>query len=836
MKPKLLLNLSLVSFLTLFFGVYTLKAQVVINEWSASNISTVTDNYGENEDWIELYNTTASSVDLTGWYVSDKTSNPTKWQIPSGSVPANGYLVIWASGRNEAVGGNIHTGFKLTQTKPENIIISDAGGNQVDALTMDPAQTDHSRGRTTDGDPSWSVFPTPTPGASNTNPFQNYATTPIYSIASGAHGASQTVDISSPDANVTIYYTLDGSEPTAASTVYTGSIAVATTQVVRARSFSSIPDIPASFIETNTYLINENHTIPVLSISGGTGIADLFGGSAADPDCTVEYFNAGGALWTEGSGQANKHGNDSWAYDQRGIDYIVRDQYGYNYSMLGQIFRAKNRSAYQRVILKAAANDNYPAENGAHIRDSYVHSLSQVGKLKMDERTHESCILYVNGQYWGVYDIREKVDDLDFTDYYYDQGRNSVYFLKTWGGTWEEYGAPNAQPDWDALRAFILANDMSIQANWDYMDSLYNWQSLVDYFVLNSYIVSQDWLNWNTAWWRGIDPAGDKKKWRYVLWDMDATFGHYINYTGIPDPSAQADPCNPEGLPDPGGEGHTLILNKLRENPIFEQWYISRFIDLSNTVFTCDNMINHLDSLLAFITPEMPRQITRWGGTVAGWQANVQTLKTFINDRCASISQGMLDCYPITGPYTVTYDVDPPGAGDIKVNSIWLDAYPWTGTYYGGIDILLRADANNGYEFDYWEAVSGGPTFTPHEDSTDVSTQISANETYIAHFKTEGAPSFEGAYVPTAFSPNNDGTNDILFVLAGKDIVEMSFTVFNRWGEVVFETDSPLNGWDGTFNGELVNSGVFAYMLKVEVLEDGQLTKLNTSGNITLMR
>ena len=74
-------------------------------------------------------------------------------------------------------------------------------------------------------------------------------------------------------------------------------------------------------------------------------------------------------------------------------------------------------------------------------------------------------------------------------------------------------------------------------------------------------LFAMDWLNWNTGWWRGRNPDGDKKKWRYILWDMDATFDHYVNYTGVPDTSSDADPCDPEELGDPGGQGHVPILN-----------------------------------------------------------------------------------------------------------------------------------------------------------------------------------------------------------------------------------------------------------------------------------
>lgn len=129
----------------------------------------------------------------------------------------------------------------------------------------------------------------------------------------------------------------------------------------------------------------------------------------------------------------------------------MRDQYGYNYAIQDQIYRGKSRTSHQRLMIKAAANDNVSFETGgAHIRDAYVQSLSQVGGLKMDERSYEPAILYVNGQFWGLYEIREKVGDSDFTSYYYDQdekyggGPNDVQFLRTWGGTWEEMGAPSA--------------------------------------------------------------------------------------------------------------------------------------------------------------------------------------------------------------------------------------------------------------------------------------------------------------------------------------------------------------------------------------------------------
>ena len=147
---------------------------------------------------------------------------------------------------------------------------------------------------------------------------------------------------------------------------------------------------------------------------------------------------------------------------------------------------------------------------------------------------------------------------------------------------------------------------------------------------------------------------------------MDATFGHYINYTGIPDPTANADPCNAENLPNPGGQGHTDILEKLiNENPIVEQYYVSRYADLINTYFSCTYMNQLLDSMINEITPEMAGQCAKWGGSVGGWQANVQQLRDFIDARCLALEQGLIDCYTLTGPHDVSFDVNPANSGQI---------------------------------------------------------------------------------------------------------------------------------------------------------------------------
>jgi gliding motility-associated-like protein len=711
------------------------SAQVLINEVSASNMNTITDSFGDNEDWVELYNTTAAAVDLSGWYISNKVGNPAKWPFPAGtSIPANGMLMVYCSKRDMVAGSEYHTNFKLDQSDEDHVVLSDPGANIIDDVALTPrTKIDNSIGRTTDGAATWSLFLTPTPGASNAGPSPDYAPRPALTPDAGFYSGTTNVTMTTSDPSCTIRYTTDGSEPTASSPAYAGPIAINATEVIRAACFSSTPGVPPSFVETNTYFINNTHTTAVLSIAGNQ-VLDLLNGDQIEPYGSFEYFGPDQQLRDEATGTFNEHGNDSWAYGQRGFDYITRDQTGYNDAIHYPIFHSTSRDKYQRLIIKAAANDNYPFESGsAHIRDAYVHSLAQYGHLKLDTRTYEPCVLYVDGQYWGVYEIREKVDDHDYTKEYYDQDEYDLQYLKTWGGTWSEYGGAQAQTDWDALRAYIMANNMGDPTAFAYVESQYNWKSLVDYVVLSSYTVCTDWLNWNTEWWRGFNPNGEHKKWGYGLWDNDAVFGHYINYTGVPDQTPAADPCNAEALPDPGGQGHIPILQKLMaENQEVHDYYVNRYIDLGNTLFSCQTMIPFLDSMVNLITPEMPGQIAKWGGSMAEWQANVQNMRDFINARCTDIQQGLVDCYQLEGPYNVVYKVEPEMSGTIKINSIMPDAYPFEGIYYGGINTTLEAQGADGWVFDHWEALHH--SLAPSMSDSLATLTFTSSDTVIAHF------------------------------------------------------------------------------------------------------
>ncbi len=244
------------------------SAQVVINEYSCSNYDTFVDQFQEYNDWFELYNASSSSTNIGGCYLSDDPTSVTKWKIPTGTtIPAHGFIRFWASGRDNTSLGEYHTNFKLTQTKtpPESIVFSDANGNIIDQQLLSVTQKEHSNGRKPDGSSVWGVFTTPTPGASNSSTqYQRYALKPVMSVAGGFYTSTQTVSISTNEVNCKIRYTINGTEPTATSALYTTPITVTSTKVIKARVFSNDAAILPSLIDFNTYFINENFTLPVV--------------------------------------------------------------------------------------------------------------------------------------------------------------------------------------------------------------------------------------------------------------------------------------------------------------------------------------------------------------------------------------------------------------------------------------------------------------------------------------------------------------------------------------------------------------------------------------------
>lgn len=932
----------LLTILSIFFTYNISFSQVVINEYSASNTgNSILDNNGKKNDWVEFYNSSSTTANIGGYNFSDDPTNFSKYTFASGtSIPANGFLRVWCSGQGSAANsaGHIHTNFKLTQCAGDWIILSNAG-IIVDSLKLRRTQNLHSRGRLPNGSATWKIFTTPTANASNTGAsFASYAPTPVLTPVAGFYTSTQNISIS-PSVNTTIYYTVNGSEPTTSSTTYGSGINVPTTQVIRSYAVSSDPTILPSFMETNTYFINEtiDSRYGVVSISGGTDLNNLMNGTQIKPKTHFEYFE-NQLQKAEGYGASDKHGNDSWAYDQRGIDVETFDEYGYNNAFKHKFFTdwkmgESSRKDFQHVILKAAASDNYSSSNNGgkpvcHMRDAFVQTYSFRKGLNLDGRRNKHVIVFKNGSYWGLYELREAFE-ADYTDYYYKQPADSIDNLAYWGSLQIRNGSDTG---WVALYNYIMSNPMTNTGNYNSVAGRLNFMSLIDYMIYNSYVVNSDFINWNSAWWRGRAKVGPTQKWKYWNWDMDNVYDLGENYSGLPTTDMNSNPCDYTNVFQNSGpnQGHPAMLEKLLTNPNFKSLYVNRYADLLNTSFKCDSILNHFNYFKSILTPEMPRQIAKWGGTISEWNTNMNNLESKIQSRCAQIESKISSCYSVT-PKAIKVDVDPPGAGIVKLNTIVLPTYPWNGNYFAPVSMsFTQTVINNLYDFDYWEFVNHIPS--PNINADSVSISFASTETVIAHYKLKNSttkiivnvdpagsgqvqlnalviptypwsntystptamnftetvinplydfdyweftnhtplpsitsttvsinftqkdsvvahyklktiptttitpitpPNGEEAMLPTAFTPNGDGVNDVLYLLGTRDVKTMTMQIWNRWGERVFYSTDITKGWDGYYKSGEAPTGVYAYSISyTTILDEAKSLK----GNITLVR
>ena len=186
---------------------------VFITEIMSSNSATIADEYGGYEDWIELYNASVDSINIQGFYLSDNAAVPLKWQFPEFWIPPNEYRIVFASGRDVIGAEYLHTNFKISK-EGEPLLFSSSSGTVITYVPPHYIPTDVSFGRLLDTPEEWVYFSSPTPGSENSGSIYSKILAPVtFSQSGGFYDSPFYLELSHSEADVTILYTLDGSEP-----------------------------------------------------------------------------------------------------------------------------------------------------------------------------------------------------------------------------------------------------------------------------------------------------------------------------------------------------------------------------------------------------------------------------------------------------------------------------------------------------------------------------------------------------------------------------------------------------------------------------------------------
>lgn len=756
------------------------NAQIVINEYS-STTSTFLDDYNEESDWIELYNASADEVDLNGWHLSDSKANLAKWTFPSVKIPANGYLLVMASGKNLAEvadGKYLHTNFNIS-SDGEAIFLANAAGAIVHQTDSVAVPCNASRGLSPDGTGNWAFFAEPTPGKANTT--QSFATSATASVKFSPEGGLQTSAVTitlTTDGNTPIYYTLDCTEPTDTSLLYTGPITLDSTTVIRATTFNSelMPGQPS----TQTYIFPERlHTfrrnvwdgslvdttivyhdavikpgvdtamllelyysgadiseylddttvhytphivmqhssqfsLPVISLATHpdnlwdweTGIY-VMGPNASDE---VPYYGANfhqdwerpvhvELYWTDGSKRLDQDagmeiaGAWSQSNNQKSFALHARNAYGKKY-FEAKLFDELDITRFKSFVLRDSGND---AES-TFFRDAMITHL--VAKNNIDIQAYQPAIVYLNGEFWGILNMREKLNEYYVESHYPHVDHDKVDIL---AGKGDGVTASEGDlTDYTAMMDFITSHDMADDANYQQVAAQIDIDEYIEYLVSEIYGGNDDWPHNNVKMWKSKKNGG---RWRWMLYDTDQSYDIWgrdvdlVTYDKL-------EKC----LTETGKNGDTwsnVLLRNLVKNTTFRNELANRFADRMNREFLPENINKLIDSLYNNIKKELQYHTSLWGGGDNG-----DYMKDFAKDRPQNMRKHLRDNFNVGDDVMLTLNTNDSKAGYIELNSLTLKKFTWRGSYFKNVPVKLRAVARPGYKFVRWEFSGGLPEST----------------------------------------------------------------------------------------------------------------------------
>ena len=751
---KLCINMILKKLYTSLLLVFILSggvnAQIVINEVSASNTSVLYDEDGDTPDWIELYNTSNEAVLLSDFYISDTKDDLIMFQLPEITLQPEDYTLLFASDKNRGAGSETglqsqeikypHTNFKLS-SDGETVYLSNVASAIMDSLEYPELQANESYGIYSVDNERY-IFSLPTPGTvNNVEGYTARSQTPTTLTKGGFFNDQVTVSLQDPSIGDVTYFTEDGSIPTESDEIFgTGERVVNETKILRFKTFES-GSIPSEVI-TETYFINEEHGLPVISLSthpdnlwsDENGIY-VIGTNGITGYC---YYEAGGANWNQdweipvhlefyedngskafGVGAGAKiAGGCTRKRPTKSLSIFFRGDYG-TPSLDYKMFNSKETDSFEALVLRNSGNDSYLSM----FRDGLMTIL--VHDTEIDLRAYRAAVLYLNGEYWGIHNIREKVnehfiasnsnanpDNIDMI-----QGRSPIR------GTIENY---------DKLISFVTSNDLEDPLLFAEVEDFIDMDNYIDYMATQIYYANTDWPGNNMKAWRSREADG---AWRWILYDTDFGFG--LARTGKYFHNTLNFALEDNGPNWPNPPWSTLLFRELVESELFRAKFANRMADLMNANFKPSRVIEVIDSLAGLIESEIPRHMTTstrsgyFGGSVATWNNQIDTLKTFANNRPTYIENHLTQSISSGGNFEVgplqdlTVTVSDPLHGRIKVNRLLIEQSTWTGHYFSDIDIPITAIPKAGYEFVQW---------TGDVESTNSTINVRAGDNIAATF------------------------------------------------------------------------------------------------------
>ena len=623
-------------------------------------------------DWVEIYNSTGSAVSLAGYGLSNNPKNPAKWVFPDISIEPGEYLLLYATGSaDKAQKKNLKLNFCISSTG-EALFFFDPNGKLIDKLSAGRMRSGQSYGR--DGSDNRFYYAEPTPGAQNGKGYEGITQLPAFSVTPGIYDNAVTVAITAGEGE-TIRYTTDCTTPNASSEVYSGELSISKNSVIRAAAFRD--GYLSGDVATATYLFRSdgvNHALPVVTLvtdpdnlwNSKTGIyatGDQFDPDAASYADTLKsatYYQAKFAteeqvdtIWEKPAAFSLFDDNGKQVFTQnvgiriagsfgrgraqKGFNVIARKEYGKG-SMEYPFFENRPYTEYKAVVLRAGAQD----QNRSKIRDELASGLLEGTDINILYQAYRPTVLYLNGEYWGVYFMKEKRNRFFVAQH--ENTENNVDLAIGKGFKQRSYGDNS---DWVSLYEYATTHDLSASDAYNYVAERMDVDSFRDYMIAEIYNGNTDTYNFQYYRLKG-------GKWKFIFYDFCWGFqspGHEtLAFRMGKTPS---DVCSAK------------LFAAMLQNKGWRDSFCRRFGELLNTAFAPERVSALIEELYGYVEPEIKREREKFNkdtfmgvkqpntnlGTYEGFQSEISKLKEFAQKRPEEIKRqlqsnlGLSDSY-----------------------------------------------------------------------------------------------------------------------------------------------------------------------------------------------
>lgn len=574
--------------------------------------------YKTGNAWVEVKNISDKDVQLSEYYLATSSKNMKKWQFPDAILKAGERYVV--DTRRDA--------FKIGKYKP---VILTKNGKFEDGVCASAAPYGVSVGRV-DGKRGFFFFPNPTRGEeNNSSHFRFIANKPIFKPQAGVYPDTTKLKILIESEGMTVHYTTDGSKPTENSPVYKDSIIIDSSATIRAFCKGDSNFMNSATV-TQTFLMGDKHSLPVFNITVAN--ADLYdhgrGIYVPGPEGGGEYPHKGANYWKPWWKKAHVElfdGDNGFSEDcelaifggfsrtlakksfkLRFKDFIDKPYVEYDFFNNGNVMKLS------KFILRSGSQDI----GGVMVRDEFFTSLMAPTCPNLLIQPYRPCVLYINGDYFGVYYIREKIDK-NFVARRLKVSSDSISIIMS--GMYCEEGT---KADFSALLAYANSHDLTVKENYEYVKSKIDLEGLIDFKL--GLIYSNNVDVGNVRFVKSEDSRGDRK-WHIVYYDLDLTW----NGNNSPAFFLSTSGAN---LP-PNVNTHNGLIMKLLKNQEFRQLFLQRLSLHMHKTFSEKNATAVFDNIIETIKPEMERNCKRWEKVMSyeKWENNVKAFREKFKER-----------------------------------------------------------------------------------------------------------------------------------------------------------------------------------------------------------